>query len=367
MTSIALIFPHTRLAATLAPLTLLFCPALLRPVADGSGCSLPDCPCQAIEPPSLGEHLPRFLSLVADITSRGAAEGMSRLLLEARAPRRFDDDETSRRLAVNIMATYSYSAQASDGATADGAVRSDDLLWDERLLLTLAEFLDDQETGINDQWRQLDDRYCRMLAGLRGDGGSVPPSAVLPPAEVMEVMDDDPSGRSARPPVTRHIAARLKAWSRLYGASDAKAITIWACLEEAADELFEMRAAKNGLGLPLPDGGQAGQSGQAVELGEIALPSRLAGDGGGDGQNRAGLAEMAGRLAELLARDKPNPDDFQVFSKAWRQKLDEYFPKISHGRLRFYDLGNLPAGKVLGAQGELAAAGRILAVWQPGV
>ena len=335
MISIALIFPHTRLAAALAPLTLIFRPALLRPVADGSGCSLPDYPCQAIDPPPLGEDTPRFMSLINDITAKGAAEGMSRLLLEAKAQRRFDEDENSRRLAANIVTTH--SAQGSGGA-----LRPDDLLWNERLLLTLAEFVDDEEAGINDKWRQLDDHYYQTLAGLRGGDDSVAPVAAMQPPG--QAMADEYR-------LTQHMTARLKAWSRLYFASDAKPIAVWACLKEAADELFEARAAGSGLA-----GGEA-----AVQLGEIVLPSRLSGD-----EDRAGLAEMAGRLTELLAKEPPAPDDFRVFSDTWRQKLDQYFPATGRGRLLFYDLGKLPAGKVLGGQGQLAASGRFLAVWQPG-
>jgi len=343
MTSIALIFPHTRLIAALTPLTLIFRLALLRPLADASGCSLPDCPCQAIDPPPLGDNLPRFMSLVADITAKGAAEGMSRLLLESKVQRRFDDDENSRRLAVSIMAAHNTEGNKT-GAPPDV------LLWDERLLLTLAEFLDDQEIGMNNKWQQLDDHYRQMLAGLHGDG-----DPALPPDPIMD------SDWQVKPPLTQHLTARLKAWSRLYFASSDKPIApiaIWACLQEVAEELFEMRAAGSGL-----SGGQA-----PLKLGEIALPSRLDGNGG-DGQERAGLSEMAERLAEVLDIDNPAQDDFQAFSDAWRQKLDQYFPTTSHagtshGRLDFYDLGNLPAGKVLGGQGQLAASGRFLVVWQ---
>ncbi|MDR0478015.1 MAG: hypothetical protein LBH14_08820 [Desulfobulbaceae bacterium] len=340
MTSIALVFPHTRLAAALAPLTLIFRPALLRPVADANGCSLPACPCQAIDPPPLGEHLPRFMSLIADITAKGAAEGMSRLLLEAKGHRPFDDDETSRRLAANIMAAHGPQSNES-------LARFDDLLWNERLLLTLAEFADDEEAGINDKWRQLDGRYHQVLAGLHGDDEPVSPDAAMPPP----AMDDSPRLAS------QYMVARLKAWSRLYFVSDAKPVAVWACLEEAAEEVFEMRTAKGGE--------------TAVALGEIALSSCLSENEGRAGQDHAGLAEMAGRLGELLAKEQPVPDDLRAFGDAWRQKLDQCFPATSqagsnHGRLRFYDLGNLPLGAVLGGQGQLAASGRFLAVWQPG-
>ena len=387
MTSIALVFPHTRLAPALAPLTLIFRPALLRPLADASGCSLPDYPCQAIDPPPLGEHLPRFMSLVADITAKGAAEGMSRLLLEAKGRGKEDEDETSRRLAAKIMTAHSghtndgatASGMAASGVTANGGARPDDLLWDERLLLTLAEFSDDEEAGLNEKWQQLDGRYRQILAGLHGlpdqaaddDEPISPPAAVLPAA-----VPPSTQTMAGGYPRTPRLTARLKAWSRLYCLSDAKPIAVWACLEEVADELFEMRTAGSGL-----------VSGQTrVELGEIVLPSCLnlpeQTDGNkGDshdlvGQDRAGLAEMAGRLATLLGQEKPRPDDFKEFSAAWQQKLDQCFPKASQetshagasrGRLRFYDLGDLPAGKVSGCQGELAASGRFLAVWRPGI
>ena len=328
MTSIidALVFPHTRLNTALMPLTLVFRPALLRPVEDASGCSLPAGPCQAILPPPLGNHLPRFESLVADITAKGEAEAMSRLLLGGKSQAgRYGEDETSRHLAKSIMAAHG-------GMATDGAAQADDLLWNERLLLTLAEFLDDEEAGVNEGWQRLDDRYRRTLAELRGDDDP----ALPPPRQIM----------AAGP----HLAARLKAWSRLYFASDAPPMPLWACLEAVADELFELRTTRSG------------DSAAAVLLGEIALPSRLDEK---DGDRLTEFAELAAQLAELLANINDQPGDFPAFADAWRQKLDASFPGGGRGRLRFYDLGALPAGTALGGRKRLASSGRILAVWRP--
>jgi|GEM_PF-3645049 len=322
----ALVFPHTRLSTALMPLTMVFRPALLRPVEDASGCSLPAGPCQAILPPPLGSHLPRFESLVADITAKGAAEAMGRLLLGAKAQTGgFGEDETSRRLAKSIMAAHG-------GMATDGAAQADDLLWNERLLLALAEFLDDEEAGVNEGWQRLDDRYRRTLAELRGDDDQA-----LPPPR--QVMDAGP-----------HLAARLKAWSRLYFASDAQPMPLWVCLEAVADELFELRTARNG------------GSGAAVLLGEIALPLRLDEK---DGAKLTGLAEPVAQLAKLLANINDQLGDFPAFTDVWRQKLDESFPGGGRGRLRFYDLGALPAGAALGGRKGLASSGRMLAVWRP--
>jgi len=329
----ALVVPHTRLGAAFAPLTLVFRPAILSASEDqqNCGCSPPDCPCQVIQPPPLGVHLPRFQSLVADITKKGAAEGMSRLLLDARAQEtgRYPEAESSRKLAASI----SKAPNSADSA----AQRQDDLLWNERLLLTLAAFLDDEETGIDESWQQLDGRYRQMLAGLRGNDEPVLP----PPAPV--------TGGSPR--LTQYIGARLKAWSRLYFASQAPPMPIWVCFQAAADEIFELRTARIGTG-----------GGAAVELGEIALPLGLNNEG--NRAARADLAELAGRLAKLLANGNNQPGDFPAFADAWRQKLDQLFPGVSRSRLRFYDLGLMPAGAALGGAGELAASGRILAVWR---
>ena len=271
-------------------------------------------------------ELPRFQSLVADITQKGAAEGMGRLLLDARAQEagRYHEAESSRKLAASIMAGH------SGQATADR--RQDDLLWNERLLLTLAEFLDDEEAGVNASWQQLDGRYRQMLAGLRGDD-----EAALPPPYIMD----------GGPRLAQYIKARLKAWSRLYFASKTPPLPVWACLEAAADEIFEMRTARIG--------------GAAAALGEIALPSRLDEEGRA---KLAGLTELAGQLATLLAGQHPAVD-FPAFADAWRQRLDASCPGGNRGCLRFYDLGMLPVGAVLGGQGELAASGRLLAVWRP--
>jgi hypothetical protein len=329
----ALVFPHTRLSAVFAPLTLVFRPAILSPSEGGQacGCSPPDCPCQVIQPPPLGSDLPRFQSLVADITEKGAAEGMSRLLLDARAQEagRYFEAESSRKLAASI----------NEAAKSGAARHEEDLLWNERLLLALAEFADNEEAGVNESWQQLDGRYRQMLAGLRGDDEP----ALPPPAPIAD----------GGPRLTQYIGARLKAWSRLYFASNTKPMPVWLCLEAAADEIFEMRTAR------------IGNSGTAVvELGEIALPSRL------DAENRAklaGLTELTGRLAELLANGNNQPGDFPAFADTWQQRLDELSPGGNRGFLRFYDLGAMPAGAALGGAGEVAASGRILAVWRPGV
>jgi hypothetical protein len=325
----ALIFPHTRLTTVWAPLTLIFRPAILSPNEDGQscGCSLPDSPCQVILPPPLGDDLPRFKSLVDDITKKGMAESMSRLLLDARSQvaGRQAEDENSRRLAAEINEVKS----ASDGV----ARRQNDLLWDERLFLSLAAFLDEEDAGINEGWRQIDGNYQRMLAGLRGDETPLPQVKAYDPANL-------------------RMAARLKAWSRLYFAGQAPPMVVWACLQAAADELFELRTAK---------GGEA-----AVKLGEITLPLLPSGNAA-----QTAWAELTGlseKLAVLLEKDRPTPEDFQVFGDEWRQKLEQLagtFIANGHGSLAFYDLAPLSAGAVLGGQGEIASSGRILAVWQP--
>jgi len=254
---------------------------------------------------------------------------MGRLLLDARAQEagRYPEAENSRKLAASI-----------NEAKSDTGRQEDDVLWNERLLLALAEFADDEEAKVNESWQQLDGRYRQMLAGLRGDDEP----ALPPPAQI-------PDG-GPRP--AQYLGARLKAWSRLYFASKAKPMPVWLCLEAAADEIFEMRTARIGTSV-----GAA-----AVELGAIALPSRL------DEKDRVKLAELlepAGRLAELLANDQRQPSDFLAFAETWRHRLDEFSPGTSRGRLRFYDLGAFPTGALLGGQGELAASGRILAVWRP--
>ncbi|MDR3088628.1 MAG: hypothetical protein LBU39_02285 [Desulfobulbaceae bacterium] len=337
----ALVFPQTRLDATFTPTTLIIRPSLLRPTeerpagpAGGSegGCIPPDCPCQAIQPPPLGEHLPRFLSLVADITQKGAAEGMSRLLLEARGySGRLAEDENSRHLASRI------------GATAQPTQTEADLLWDERLFLTLAEFCDQEEAAMDERLRQLDGSYRQLLAGLRGD--DAPPTATAPPE---------------RGPL--RIAARLKAWIRLYRAvAVVPPAPIWLCLGATADEVFEMRAAKTTC---LPCGGSQGQA--ALVLGELALPL-LAADELPTG--RAALTDnrILADARSLLAALPANADDarqaFQNLADAWRRFVDERFGQRPRGRLCFYDMGDLPLATLFGCQGD-AKAGRIVAVWR---
>lgn len=280
--------------------------------------------CQAHTPCPLGDSRDRFLRLIADIRDRrdDYAAQLSSLTMAAMSAPRPQEDDTTQTIISSLLGTRAGKEEQEK----EDAVSH--LLWQARLVLKIAEILDQEEEEIARQYSQLGDRETALFRHLHGEDAADPEEEEDPLRELLEIRDKTSQPSSA---VSKN---RFRAWKQLYLAGDLPEWPIWTThMAAAADLILDLY--------------ENAQGGPALEIGRFVLPAgvglyqqeaieRIASFRAG---NADLLSRMAADLAAVLA-DKQDetaagerfPAAGSTVCREWHEALDSHFPADRFGR-----------------------------------
>jgi len=329
----ALYFPGTAIySARQFPVFLLLEKAhLLRPVelpvkADNS----PDIfitsgLCQEYTPCPLGDSKDRFLRLVRDIRERkdDYAAQLSALTIASLSAKRASIDDTAQGIISTLLGSHGVAVPAEN--------EDDSQLWQARLVLKIAEILDQEEEEVAVQMAMLEDQEQDLLKELQGEIDDEEEESLL--NELRQVQNKLPQ------PTTATVRNRLNGWSRLYRASAQPECDLWLThLEEAADIVLEKY--ENTAQTP------------ATVIAELELPAHI-----GWSREEAADTILAFKASSANLRKELegalrtlNSNTLHDLSLQWSQTVETAFPSQQHGRtcLVVYHLSSASCGNVVG-------------------
>ncbi|SHO52210.1 thioredoxin domain-containing protein [Desulfopila aestuarii] len=340
----AIYFPGTAIySARQFPVFLLLEKAhLLRPV------ELPDTPgdspdifitsglCQEYTPCPLGDNRDRFLRLIKDIRERkdDYAAQLSALTIASLSAKKSSIDDTTRGIISSLLGSH--------GVATSPEVEQDDQLWQARLVLKIAEILDQEEEEVAVQMAMLEDQEQDLFKELQGELDDEEDESLLD--ELRQVQD-----RIARPTATT-VKNRLNGWSKLYRAAVEPECRLWLThLEEAADILLEKY--ENATKLP------------AKGIAELELPANIGWSREDAVESMLNFRKTSAELRTEIsaALSKPNEDILHDLCHRWSQAVDAAFPSEQYGRttLVIYQLPSTGCSSLLGKTND---SGQLLGV-----
>ncbi|MEN8141727.1 MAG: hypothetical protein ABFR97_10960 [Thermodesulfobacteriota bacterium] len=235
-----LYFPDTDIQRDdIAPLLLFF--PFIDYLQTMEGDEEGDGPCRPLVPAPLGDDLPRFKQLLAELKGNedGFYQGqLSTIALDFMENR--DDDSV-----MAIVNTLAGTPQAK-------ADKAKEKLWQARLILKLAEIQRREQRQLAADLERLSKRQDELFQALKGDSEAEKIFAEL-----------TSSGGARQQPAPVRVELLIKAWSRLFLANDLGHHFLLACESEtAAAPLLEASESLSGqrpsrlLRLPLPEVGE---------------------------------------------------------------------------------------------------------------
>lgn len=296
--------------------------------------------CQAHSPSPLGDNRDRFLRLIRDIRERkdDYAAQLSALTVAALSEKKASVDDTQNGIIASLLGTH--------GVAAEPEADSDVQLWQARLVLKIAEILDQEEEEVAMQMALLDDEEEDLFKTLQGELAEEGETLF---EELQQLRE-----KTSRPTASA-VKNRLSAWSRLYLAGEMVPFRFWFThLEEAADILLERYEERVGLAprilasfeLPANIGWSRAE---ALSLIQSFRET-----------NRELLEKITTALSDL---DKASLEDL---SRQWSDALNTGFSGEQHGRssLVIYSLADTPCEQLIRGNGK--ESGTILGVvrWQ---
>lgn len=344
----ALLFPGTTLtSARHFPLLLLFRPlSLLLPVeppeqADSTADIFTrSAICQAITPCPLGDDRQRFLQLIADIRNRkdDYAAQLSALTLAAMT-RNGQQKESEQSIIATLLGGHRLAEQVKPED--DRQAR----LWQARLVLKIAEILDEEEEDLGKQLALLDDQQDDLFKRLHGQIEGEDEEDLVAELEQLRRKMSSPDRKAVR--------NRLNAWKQLLMLGEVPNLPIWlTTMPEAADLLLE---------------DWPGAGGSNKLLCTLALPAHIGWTAEAALARiepfRTEAASILTNLAEALAGS--DQARLEGLVQQWQAAIEQAFPTATNGRcqLRIYDLRPTCCAVLLGRPAQLGdTAGSLLAV-----
>jgi hypothetical protein len=283
--------------------------------------------CQVHTPSALGEDRDRFLHLLHDIRNKKDAyvEQLSYLTLASLSAPASRGDSSKQAILSSLLQGVD---QDSDARTEQDRLA----LWQARLVLKIAEILDQEEEELAWQLATIDDQEIALFRRLQGEIKKSGEGEIVEEDPFQELLELKQKLNQPRPGMIRN---RLRAWSTLYLSGPLSVdFQLWTTRrQEAADILLE-RYEK--------------ESGQApVALLQIALPARISQEHGdvteAIEQFRAGSQSQIQALAKVLEslvtaeiNKSNNPaglfPEAQAWQETWNSRVDAAFPANHYGR-----------------------------------
>ena len=339
--------------------------------------------CQVHTPSRLGADRDRFLHLLHDIRNKKDAyvEQLSYLTLASLSAPASRGDSSKQAILSSLL-----QGMEQDSA---GDEQERLALWQARLILKIAEILDQEEEELALQLATIDDQEIALFRRLQGemresgDGHGRPSVARFRDGQRATGGSGDEDGAEEDPflellalkqkmnqPRPGMIKNRLRAWSRLYLSGPMPSLRLWTTRRpEAADILLEQYERESGqapivlLQLDLPAGiSREDTDGREVEQFRAEMGAPL-----------QEMAEALGKLAMTEIEDDSDPalllPQAERWQEAWSSRLEASFPAGHYGRtpLTIHLLAGMPFSELIGErQGtELVPPVRhaLLAVW----
>lgn len=269
----------------------------------------------------------RFLHLLHDIKNRkdNYVEQLSYLSLASLSAPASRGDGSKLTIISSLLEGMEQDA--------DAANEQDRLaLWQARLVLKIAEVLDQEEEELALQLATIDDQeidlFRRLQGEMRESGDEDLAEEEDPFIELLELK------QKMNQPRPGMIKNRLRAWSRLFRSGPMPNFWLWTTRrQEAADILLEQYERESGH--------------SPIELLQIDLPARISQEGsdasGEVEQFRTGmqvqLQELAEALRELVTTEIKDASDpsmllpqAEAWKEAWNARLESSFPASHYGR-----------------------------------
>jgi hypothetical protein len=318
--------------------------------------------CQVHTPSRLGADRDRFLHLLHDIRNKKDAyvEQLSYLTLASLSAPVSRGDSSKQAILSSLLQGM------EQGIAGDEQERL--ALWQARLVLKIAELLDQEEDELALQLATIDDQEIALFRRLQGEmreSGDEDGAEEDPFAELLALK------QKMNQPRPGMIKNRLRAWSRLYLSGPMPSLPLWTTRRpEAADILLEQYERDSGqeprvlLQLDLPAGISREDTDGIREVEQFRA------------EMGALLQEMAEALAKLVMSEIEDDVDpalllpqAESWQEAWSSRLDASFPAAHYGRtpLTIHLLAGMPFSELIGErQGtEMVPPIRhaLLAIW----
>jgi len=339
----AIYFPGTTIySASQFPVFLLLEKVhLLRPVetaGDSADIFVSSGLCQEYTPCPLGDSRDRFLRLIKDIRERkdDYAAQLSALTIASLSAQQASTDDTSRGIINSLLNTH--------GLTPASATKQDELLWQARLVLKIAEILDQEEEEVAVRLALLDDQQESLFKDLQGEWDEDEESLMDEIRQMRQIMSR---------PAAAAVKNRLNAWSRLYAVAEEPNLPLWLTdLDEAADILLEKY--ENTVKSPPP------------VIGKLELPANIGWSATDAIAHISRYRQATAQLREEItaAIHQGQTEQLALLAPRWARELDDLYPGDQFGRttLTIYRLAATTCSSLLGK--TTAHSGSMLAVIQ---
>ena len=304
--------------------------------------------CQAITPCPLGADRQRFLHLIADIKNRKDDYAAQLSALTMAAMSRNGQAESEQSIITTLLGGHRLAEKVNPDD--DRQAR----LWQARLVLKIAEILDQEEEDLGKQLALLDDQQDDLFKRLHGQLEADDEENLLAELQQLRQKMNSPDRKAVR--------NRLNAWKQLFLLGEVPDLPIWlTTMAEAADVLLEDLPGANG------NMSRFGSIASIAPLCTLALPAHIGWTEEAAlpriesfrSQAETTLVNLAEALAEL--------DQTKLTSQAekWQTEIDQAFPAATYGRsqLRIYDLRPTSCAVLLGRPAQAGnMTGSVLAV-----
>jgi hypothetical protein len=319
--------------------------------------------CQVHTPSRLGVDRERFLHLLNDIRNRkdSFVEQLHYLSLAALSAPDHHSESSKQTIISSLLHGIDQENEHRDEQNRLA-------LWQARLVLKIAEFLDQEEDELARQLASIDDKEIALFRSLQGEmneAGEEDEDYEDPFTEVLELR------QKLHQPRPGMIKNRLRAWIRLYLSGPApKEFPLWiTSRQEAADILLEQYETECGclpirflrIKLPSP------YNGSENEIKDTLLTFREA--------SQAQRKELSD-IFDILIEEKTIADTLPthllsriaLWEEEWDSKFRNFFPDNHRGRtgLTFYLLPGMSLASLIskmnGVQTTMPFSNGLLAV-----
>ncbi|MFH2124170.1 MAG: hypothetical protein ABIJ50_11905 [Pseudomonadota bacterium] len=297
--------------------------------------------CQEHTPSRLGVDRDRFLHLLHDIRNRkdNYVEQLNYLSLASLSAPASRGDNSKLTIISSLLQGMDKDAEGQDEA-----------LWQARLVLKIAEVLDQEEEELARQLAAIDDEEIALFKSLQGEIRESGDEDVVGEDPFLELLELKQKMNQPRPGMIKN---RLRAWSRLYLSGPLpESFCLWITgRQEAADLLLEQYEK---------------ECGQApIALLQIDLPARISQENSEAirdieqfrAEMQTHLQELAAALGELVKAEKltvSNPamllPQAAAWQEVWNSRLESSFPASQYGRtvLTIHLLAEMPFSVLIG-------------------
>ena len=282
--------------------------------------------CQVHTPSKLGSDRDRFLHLIHDIRNKKDAyvEQLSYLTLASLSVPASRGDNSKQAILSSLL-----QGMGQDDVTGEQERLA---LWQARLVLKIAEILDQEEEELALQLATIDDNEIALFRSLQGEIRESGEEEGVEEDPFLELLELKQKMNQPRPGMIKN---RLRAWTRLYlsGPLPEKPWLWTTRRQEAADILLEQYEK---------------ESGQApLSLLQIELPARISQENTDvireveqfRTEMQPDLQELAAILGKLVSTEMSIVSDpvslvpqAQAWQEKWNSRLESSFPASQYGR-----------------------------------